>query len=65
MSKFGICTECGYKLSPVYFKYEERNEHGRLTGRVKTACSYLLCERCGNTAIVDGSFDLNDFHYEY
>ena len=65
MSKFGNCIECGYKLSPVYFEDKERNEHHHLTGRTRTACSHLLCENCGHTVAVDGSFDLNDFHYEY
>jgi len=59
MSKYGECLDCGYPLSPVWFEAKERNRDGNLTGRVKTACSYLLCENCGHTVIVDGTFDLS------
>lgn len=55
--EYGICYRCGSPLQPVFFTEAERDSHGILTGRVRKACSHLLCERCGCTEVVDNTFD--------
>lgn len=56
-SIYGVCSRCNYSLSPVYFREEERNKQNVLTGRVRKACSHLVCECCGKQECVDDTFD--------
>lgn len=53
---YGKC-KCGKPLVPIWYKEKERDCHGVLTGRERTACSHLLCEYCGKSYTVDDTFD--------
>lgn len=53
---YGKCEDCGINLKPLWF-VEEEIVNGIKTGRVRNAVSYLFCEKCGETCIVDDSFD--------
>lgn len=55
--EYGLC-ECGKPLSPVWYWEEERDDVYHIkTGRQRLACSYLVCDFCGKTYPVDGTFD--------
>lgn len=57
---YGNCHECGHSLSPVWFEEEEvKVEKGSMykTGRVRRACSHLVCSCCGKKEAVDDTFD--------
>ncbi len=57
MSKYGHC-ECGGAMYPIWFEEEEYKPNSNTTtGRVKTACSHLVCAVCLYEATVDDSFD--------
>mgnify|MGYP000090298157 FL=1 len=48
MVDFGVC-DCGGSLIPVWFTEEETKvANGTMykTGRVRRACSHLVCEAC-------------------
>lgn len=57
---FGTCDRCGGRLIPIWFTEEEADTFDgaiRLTGRIRKACSHLVCENCLKNFIVDDSFD--------
>lgn len=56
-SIYGVCSRCDYPFAPVYFMEEERDKNHFLTGRVRRACSHLVCECCGKNECVDDTFD--------
>ena len=48
MVDFGVC-DCGGSLIPVWFTEEETKVANGImykTGRVRRACSHLVCENC-------------------
>lgn len=48
MVDFGVC-DCGGSLIPVWFTEEETKVANGImykTGRVRRACSHLVCEDC-------------------
>lgn len=59
-NRFGKCRSCGTSLEPVWFKKTEyQTVEGRRsrTGRMRTACSHLVCPICMTNECVDDSFD--------
>ncbi|MGF7012018.1 uncharacterized protein YbaR (Trm112 family) [Lachnospiraceae bacterium PF1-22] len=50
------CPHCENPLVVVMAKEEEIRD-GFYTGRTREIGDYILCENCGFTSIVDGSFD--------
>lgn len=57
---YGKCDFCGGQLHPVWFTEEEKVvNHGimQTTGRVRRACSHLVCECCLKNFAVDDTFD--------
>ena len=56
-SIYGVCKRCDFPFAPVYFMEEERTKQNVLTGRVRKACSHLVCESCGKEECVDDTFD--------
>jgi hypothetical protein len=57
-SKYGTCEKCKSPFQPVYFIDEELDSvYFQPTGRTRISVDYLLCDTCGDTIIVDNSFD--------
>ena len=58
--RYGNCSKCNSNLEPVWFEEEETKvESGRMikTGKVRHACSHLVCPNCLLSICVDDSFD--------
>lgn len=58
--KYGTCDRCGGKLIPIWFTEEETKTYNGIiyqTGRIRRACSHLVCENCLKNFAVDDSFD--------
>lgn len=61
-SMYGMCSECGTPLEPVWFTEEEyKTINGCMykTGRKRRAVDYLICSCCLRKVCVDDSFDGN------
>ena len=59
MADFGVC-DCGGSLIPVWFTEEETKVANGImykTGRVRRACSHLVCEDCLKNFCVDDTID--------
>lgn len=57
---YGICDQCYGRLIPVWYIEEETKVINGVmckTGRVRRACSHLVCESCLKKFCVDDSFD--------
>lgn len=55
---FGKCCTCGANaLEAVYYTEQERTIDGHLTGRVRIAVDYIICNECLSKIIVDDEFD--------
>lgn len=62
-----ICNNCGHFMTQVLCEEKERiinGTHIKYTGRTRTVCSHLLCENCGNTQIVDETYDEPSYKYK-
>ena len=61
-SMYGMCSECGTPLKPVWFTEEEyKTINGCMykTGRKRRAVDYLICSCYLRKVCVDDSFDGN------